>query len=130
MDDKEFLAAFHQRTLASTEFKHRGHLRLAWLILQHHSPEEAARILSREIQRFAASQGVPGRYHETLTRFWVHLVNHAMSQASQAKGIDELIERFPLLMEKDLPYRHWNRATFDSQTARAGWVPPDVSPLP
>ena len=130
MDDKAFLVAFHDGSLAGSEFRHRGHLRLAWLVLQHHSPDEAARILSREIQRFAASQGSPGRYHETLTRFWVQLVSHAMSEAPQVKGIDELIERFPLLLKKDLPYRHWTRATFDSQNARSDWVPPDLSPLP
>ena len=130
MDDNDFLTRFHNSSLASSEFKHRGHLRLAFLILKHHSTEESARILSREIQRFAASQGSPGRYHETLTRFWVRLVSHAMSLAPEAKGIDELIARFPLLLEKDLPYRHWTRSTFDSQHARAGWVPPDLSPLP
>ena len=130
MDDNAFLAAFHNGTLASSEFKHRGHLRLAWLVLNHHSLEEAARILSSEIQRFAASQGASGRYHETLTRFWVRLVSHAMSEAPQVKGIDELIQRFPIFLKRDLPYRHWTRATFDSQDARAGWVPPDLSPLP
>lgn len=130
MDDKDFLDAFHEGTLANSEFNHRGHLRLAWLILKHHSPEDAGRILSREIHRFAASQGAPARYHETLTRFWVRLVRHAMSEASEVEGIDELIERFPLLLERNLPYRHWTRTTFDSENARADWVPPDLSPLP
>jgi hypothetical protein len=130
MDDTEFLAAFHDGSLAGSEFKHRGHLRLAWLVLNRHSSEEAARILSREIQRFATSHGEPGRYHETLTRFWVHLVSHAMSEAPHVRGIDELVDRFPILLEKDLPYRHWTHTTFDSQDARAGWVSPDLSPLP
>ena len=130
MDDKDFLAGFHDGSLASSEFKHRGHLRLAFLILKHHSIEESAQILSREIKQFATVQGSPSRYHETLTRFWVRLVSHAMSVAPEARGIDELIANFPLLLEKDLPYRHWTRATFDSHNARADWVPPDLSPLP
>lgn len=57
MDDTEFLDAFHKGTLPSSEFRHRGRLRLAWLVLSRHSPDESASILTREIKRFATAQG-------------------------------------------------------------------------
>jgi len=130
MEDYEFLDAFHEGTLPSAEFRHKGHLRLAWLVLKKHTSDEAARIISREILKLATSQGAPGRFHETLTRFWVHMVRHAMENGPDAKSIDQLLVSFPILLKKDLRYRHWSRGLFDSGAARNGWIPPDLSPLP
>jgi hypothetical protein len=130
MEDDEFLDAFHDGTLPPAEFRHKGHLRLAWLVLKDHTSEEAAQIISREILKLATSQGTPGRYHETLTRFWVHMVRHAMEKSPGVESIDQLLERFPLLVKKDLPYRHWSRDLFDSDAARTCWIPPDLSLLP
>jgi hypothetical protein len=130
LNDIEFLDAFHMNNLPGSEFRHRGHLRLAWLILNKHKHREAASILAREIKRFATAQGSAGRYHETLTRFWVHMVNHAKENASGARSIDELVEEFPILLDKNLPYKHWKSESFNSHEARAGWVPPDLFPMP
>jgi hypothetical protein len=130
LDDNEFLNAFHRNSLPSEEFRHRGHLRLAWLILNHHEHSEAATIIAREINRFASAQGGARRYHESLTRFWVHMVNHAKENAPDANNLDELIARFPILLDKNLPYRHWKSETFNSQEARISWVGPDLLPLP
>jgi hypothetical protein len=130
MEDGDFLAAFHQGTLPPSEFRHKGHLRLAWLVLRDHTPDEATRIVSHEILKLATSQGAQGRFHETLTRFWVYMIRHAMENSPDVKSIDELLENFPFLLEKDLPYRHWSRDTIDSGAARISWIPPDLSPLP
>src|ERR1700693_538236 len=104
MEDLEFLNAFHDGSLPSDEIRHRGHLRLAWLILNRHPVDDAETIIAREILRFAASQGAASRYHDTLTRFWVRLVSHAMNEAADAKNIDELVEKFPFLKDKNLSY--------------------------
>lgn len=87
-------------------------------------------MVAQEIQRFAVANGASGKYHDTLTRFWVRLVGHVMENAPEAQSIDELLARFPLLLDKSLPYRHWRGETFNSDLARAGWVEPDLVPLP
>lgn len=130
MDDREFLQLFHDASLQREEFRHKGHLRLAFLILSRHRREEAERIVAREIRRFAAASGAANRYHDTLTRFWVWLVGHVMENVPKAESIDELLARFPFLLDKSLPYRHWRGDTFNSEQARAGWVEPDLVPLP
>jgi hypothetical protein len=130
MEDREFLRLFHEGNLPGEEFRHRGHLRLAWLVLSRHQRDEAESIVAREIRRFAVANGASGRYHDTLTRFWVRLVGHAMENAPGARSIDELLARFPFLLDKSLPYHHWRRETFNSDVARAGWVRPDLVPLP
>jgi hypothetical protein len=130
MDDREFLRLFHDRNLPGEEFRHRGHLRLAWLVLSRHGKDDAEQIVAREIQRLAVASGSPNRYHDTLTRFWVRLVGHAMENATEAGSIDDLLAWFPFLLDKSLPYRHWRDETFNSDRARAGWVEPDLVPLP
>jgi hypothetical protein len=130
VDDDEFLRLFHEGSIPSDEFRHRGHLRLAWLVLSRHSRIEAESIVAREIQRFAVANGVTNRYHDTLTRFWVRLVGHVMEDAPEAKSIEELLGRSPFLLDKSLPYRHWRGEIFNSDRARAGWVEPDVATLP
>ncbi len=92
--------------------------------------DEAESIVAREIRQFAVANGASGRYHETLTRFWVRLVGHAMENATDAGNIDELLARFPFLVDKSLPYRHRRGETFNSDQARAGWVEPDLLPVP
>src|SRR5712664_775491 len=130
MDDREFLRLFHDGNLPGEEFRHKGHLRPAWLVLSHHARGEAEKIVAREIRRFAAASGAANRYHDTLTRFWVRLVGHAMENALETKSIDELLARFPFLLDKSLPYRHWRGETFNSDNARVAWVEPDLVPLP
>src|SRR6267143_2099871 len=130
MDDREFLRLFHDGILPGDEFRHMGHLRLAWLVLSGHSRIEAESMIAREIQPFAVAKGVSNRYRDTLTRFWVRLVGHVMQNAPQAGSIDELLARFPLLLDKSLPYRHWREETFNSDKARSRWVEPDLVPLP
>src|SRR5467141_2028503 len=126
MDDVEFLKLFHEGALTGDEFRHRGHLRLAWLVLSRHSRIEAESIIAREIQLFAVAKGVSKRYHDTLTRFWVRLVGHVMQNAPQAGSVDELLARFPFLLDKSLPYRHWREETFKSDKVRSRWVEPDL----
>ncbi len=130
MDDSEFLRLFHEGRIPSDEFRHRGHLRLAWLVLSRYSRIEPESIVAREIQRFAVANGGSSRYHDTLTRFWVRLVGHAMEYAPEARSIDDLLARSPFLLDKGLPYRHWRGEIFNSDRARAGWVEPDLVPLP
>ena len=121
---------FHEGNLPGEEFRHRGHLRLAWLVLSRHQRDEAQSIVVREIKQFAVANGASGRYHDTLTRFWVRLVGHAMENAPEAGSIDQLLSKFPFLLDKSLPYRHWQGETFNSDEARAGWIEPDLLPVP
>ncbi len=85
MDDRAFLRLFHDCNLPGEEFRHRGHLRLAWLVPSRHSRIEAESIIAREIQLFAVANGASNRYHDTLTSFWARPVGHAMEYAPQAR---------------------------------------------
>ena len=130
MNDREFLRAFHESNLSSEDFRHQGHLRLAWLVLRRHSLEEALPLLSSGIRQYASSKGAGGTYNETLTRFWMRIVNHAMQTNPSTQEFEQLINTFPILLNKQLPFNHWRRETLGSNRARSDWLEPDLWPLP
>ncbi len=104
MNDREFLRAFHDSTLSSEDFRHRGHLRLAWLVLTRHSLEEALPLLSG-------------------------IVNHAIQTNPSTQDFEQFINTFPILLDKQLPLNHWRRETLDGKRARSDWLEPDLRPL-
>ena len=130
MDDKQFLEAFKNGTLSATEFNHKGHLRLSWLMLQRYGFGEGSRVVSKGIKRFATSRGAIKKYHETLTQFWLRLVFHAVETKPDVTNFADFLNSFPFLLNKDLPLPHWRFDTLQSEDSRQSWVTPDLVPLP
>lgn len=130
MNDRELLRAFHESTLSSEDFRHYGHLRLAWLVLRRHSLEEALPLLSVGIRQYASSKGAASTYDETLTQFWIRIMNHALQTSPSLDELEEFINTFPVLLNKQLPFNHWRRETLGSNRARSDWLEPDLWPLP
>lgn len=126
MSDVEFLAGFASGTLA--EFHHRDHLRMTWLLLRRDGLERGTRSVIDGIKRFAAAKRAPGRYHETLTRVWIHLVATAMDGTEQC--FDDLLRGHPELLRQDQALRFYRPETLDGADARESWVEPDLAPLP
>jgi len=130
MNDREFLRAFHESTLSSDDFRHLGHLRLAWLVLRRHGLEDALQIISSGVRQFASSKGASGMYNETLTHFWIRIVNHAIKASPSAQEFEQFIDTFPILLNKQLPFHHWRPGTLGGNRARSNWQEPDLRPLP
>lgn len=129
MDDTEFLGAFLAGWPAGERFGHYDHLRIAWLVIERHGPELATEIVGQNLKAMAMAAGVAPLYNETMTRFWMKLIAH-VSDSAGAKTIDEAIQRVPMLLDKNLAQRHWSRTAMFGPEARAGWVEPDLAPLP
>jgi hypothetical protein len=127
LSDEGFLAAFEDCTLEP--FHHRDHLRMTWLYLRTHGQEEAERKVAEGIQRFAAAHGNSQMFHVTLTRAWLALMEAAQRQAP-ADTFEEFAAAHADLLDKDRIYRHYRRETISGPQARAGWVEPELEPLP
>jgi hypothetical protein len=130
MTDDEFLQALADCTIGNHEFRHRDHLRLAWLQVRRLGPDEASGAVSASIRRFAAAHGATGKYHDTMTRFWVLVVAHLSASRPDIHDFDGFLAAFPMLLDKNLPFRHWQRETMLSPEAREDWVEPDILPMP
>jgi hypothetical protein len=70
--DDEFLRAFFGLTVANSEFRHRDHLRLAWLAVRRHGTGAAEEVVTAGIRRFAQHNSHGPLYHDKNTplRHW------------------------------------------------------------
>jgi hypothetical protein len=79
MDDAQLLSAFESATLPKTSFRHREHLRAAFIFLAGHTGfGEGAAAFRKALRRFAETHGITHVLHETLTWAYLSLVNERM----------------------------------------------------
>jgi len=121
--DRDFIAAFEECSLPPAEFSHRAHVRLAWLYLREGSLLEALNRYSTGIQRYAASLGAAGKYHETITWAYLFLIHERMRQ-SPASTFDAFATANEDLFGPILQ-RYYSPTVLGSELARASFVMPD-----
>jgi hypothetical protein len=130
MTDDEFLHAFTTATLANEQFHHRDQLRMTWLMLHRLGLEAGAEAVMSGIRHFAGVHGHAPKYHETMTRFWIWMVDHAMRTRPEISSFVDFVDAFPIVLDKTLPFRHWSHDRLMSPAARAAWLDPDLLALP
>ena len=89
LDDETLLAGFEACDLGEHPFGHREHIRVAWLMLRREPLLPAMRGFVDAIRRFAASQGVPEMYHETITIAFLLYAGPAGMTVDAATGLVE-----------------------------------------
>ena len=129
MTDDEFIRAFESCTLPGESFRHKEHLRLAWLYLRRLPDEAAAAAMESGVRRYAAHHGASQKYHHTMTLVWMRLVAAAMTR-HPCDDFDTLLHLHPALLDKGMPRRYYSAERLDSPAARAGWLEPDLALLP
>jgi hypothetical protein len=110
-------------------FGHQAHLRFAWEVLDEADDlADAERVTCLTIRHAASIGGNPDRYHATVTIFWVRLLGHLRAVYPDVTSVEQMLTVYPALGDQSLPERHWSN--LDSEESRAGWVEPDLIPLP
>jgi hypothetical protein len=110
-------------------FGHREHVELAWRYLHLYSIEEAAEVMAAAIRHVARLHGAEDKYHETITRAWLHFVA-AHIQRWGADSFEEFLDRNPMLLDSKLIQHFYSRELLFSAPARAAWTAPDLRRLP
>ena len=130
LNDDEFVRAFESCELAGASFHHADHVRLTWIYVREFGEVSATERMLAGIQRFAAHNGSPQKFHFTQTCGWVRLIVAASRESSRVKTFEEFIGAHPELLDANALGRYYSKSLLDSPAARAGWVEPDISPLP
>src|SRR3954462_4704623 len=73
LTDDELVGGFEAATLDS--FAHADHVRLTIVYLSRHGREETERRLLDGLRRFAVAKNVPQKFHVTMTRAWIDLID-------------------------------------------------------
>lgn len=133
-DDRAFLEAFEACRVAPADFNHREHVRLAYACLcEEGSPAAAHARVRAALLAFIRHNGVPEtKYHETITEAWVLAVDYFMRKAAPATfdSFDAFIASDARLLDSSIMLTHYSKETLFSDKARAGFVEPDLDPIP
>jgi hypothetical protein len=128
--DPELAAILVEVTGPSGQFRHRQHIHLAFLAVRRYGMPEATARICAWIQRIAAYEKAPQKYHHTVSRAWVELVAHHVDADSGCADFDTFTRHHPALLDKRLLSRHYRSSTLAAVPARRGWVEPDLRPFP
>jgi len=66
--------ALESGTIDVDAFDHEAHIYVAWLYLQRYPLSEASARFIAALQRLTRQLGIPGKYHETITWFFMLLI--------------------------------------------------------
>ena len=124
MTDAEFIQAFEDVTLE--EFHHRDHVRAAWCYLRELPLIQALDRFTTSIKRYAAAQGKPQPYHETITWAYLFLIHERMRDG---ESWDEFAARNPELLSwrPSILDRYYRAETIASDHARHTFLFPDLA---
>jgi hypothetical protein len=130
VEDTEFIERFEKCTLKGEDFHHRDHVRIVWLYLQGNSVLETLGRFSAGLKRFAAVNGKPNLYHETITWAYVLLINERIERRGDRQSWSEFVSANPDLFDwnDNILKTYYQETTLRSETARRTFVFPDRFP--
>jgi hypothetical protein len=127
MTDDEFMANFENCTLANGSFHHADHVKMAFLYVCRYPPLEALDRFSVSLARFAAANGKPSLYNETVTWAFVLLIRERMARAGRkqtwfefAAGNGDLLN-----WKENILKKYYRDETLSSDLATSTFLFPD-----
>lgn len=126
MTNETFIHSFETGTLPADSFHHADHVHLAFAYLSLYPVLNALEKFSIALKRFAAANGKPQLYHETITHAYFFLIRDRMARTTPANWDDFAQKNPDLLVWKDgILTRYYQTATLQSDLARSVFLFPD-----
>ena len=121
---------FEACTTPASDFPHRSHLAVATWYLTNATLPEALQRMRASILNFLDHYGVEGKYNETITLFWLIIVEQFLRGL---KANLPLLERtnavIDALSEPRLMFEYYSEERLWSDEAMRSWVDPDLKSL-
>ncbi len=123
-----------ERTLPKAEWTHEAHLRAGLWHVAEHGAVAALELLRARIAIYNESVGTENTdtsgYHETLTRFYVTVIDRFLASSDRSLDLDALAQQLIAAHgDRQLPLRHYSEGRLFSVVARRSWVDPDLRPI-
>ncbi|KAI9492347.1 flavin reductase like domain-containing protein [Zychaea mexicana] len=131
--EQVFMKAFEDSNLDAKLWTHRAHVRMAWNYLRELGKEKATPVIKDAIRRhFEMNPTKHLEYHETITSFYIHLVDLALqtTQLTDEDDFFEFIEQFPALTDRRYIHQYYSPQALKSSDARKHFMLPDLKALP
>jgi hypothetical protein len=123
LTDDELVRGFESGLLS--EFHHSDHVRLTIVYLARHGREDTLNRMADGLLLFATLKGHPEKFHVTMTRAWVDLIDAARAAHPEAPDAAALVAACPQLLDPNALLRFYSAERLNSDAARGQWVPPD-----
>ena len=136
LDTESLVKLFLDRSLPKPAWTHVAHLRVGLWHVRRFGADRAVDLLRERISRYNDAVGTANTstsgYHETLTVFYVKLIEAFVSAEPARDQAEDMLERRLLeaVGDRGLPLRYYSRECLFSAEARHQWVAPDLQPLP
>jgi len=134
LSDQEFLDQFEDCTLPFEQWKHRAHVKIAYLLLTQLSFDEAVDRMRAGIKAFNAANDVPEGptqgYHETMTQAWLRLIHGTIQRHGPAESADAFFDAHPELWQSKILRLFYSPERFMSAQAKTEYLEPDLTPFP
>lgn len=127
LNDDEFITGFEKGTLANEGFHHADHVRMAFLYLSRYPVLEALERFSTCLARFAAENGKPQLYNETVTWAFLLLIRERLARAAHPQTWTEFIQANPdlLVWKGGILQKYYRDETLSSELAKKVFLFPD-----
>jgi len=134
LSDAALLEAFESQAIPCSRWHHKEHLRVAYLLLERGSLEEALGRMRTGLIALNGRHGVPESldrgYHETLTQLWLRVLHGLRGTWGAGAGFEAFLERYPFLLDRLLSRIYYSRERLRSERAKREFVEPDLAPFP
>lgn len=134
MNDAVFYDRFLAGQFAPEEWKHREHIKAAYLCLRRYPLTDATAQMRRGLAALNASHKAPNEidrgYHETMTVAWMRVVDVTMGVFGVESDSDTFCDKHPHLMQKTLMRLFYSKERIMTWDAKQRFVEPDLALLP
>jgi hypothetical protein len=129
--DVSFGRLFDAGELSPASFDHKAHLKLAYVHLATHGPDNAVATFRGSLQRFLSHHQIdPAKFHETLTQAWLQAVWYFMQRYGDTANSDAFLARSQVLHDPKVMLTHYSSELLFSDEARRQFVVPNLDPIP
>ena len=118
------IANFEVGDIDAERFGHQGHMYVAWLYIRRYGTVDAITRFDAALRRLTQQLGVPGKYHATMTWFFVLLIAERFDERDGwntfcSKNVDLITD------SKKTLGRYYSEDLLFSEFARERFVLPD-----
>ena len=126
LTDDELVDGFEAGSLE--DFPHSSHVRLTLLYLARYGRDTALERLMDGLRRFSTAKGHPEKFHVTMTRAWLDLIE-AARRAHPELSPAALVAICPELLDRNALLHFYSADRLNSAEARAQGVGPDLAEI-
>jgi hypothetical protein len=111
------------------QFSHRAHITVCVWYLSQSNFDEAERKMKEGLYRFLLHYGLHG-YNETITMFWLKVLQQHLSQSKEKDSIVNLVNEIAEACgDSKIIFHHYSKEILQTDEAKTTWVEPDLLPF-